>query len=136
MQYEPQCVVKSLQQSTFTHCVQSNTVRFSQKPPDNSKIRRKIKLSFVQQVLNTAKQRRHTRLLDLIGRLTRDKDGRVKNLSVKKFLIPYLPVYNAHLFSLKLASKIEMRIIHGILCLDPRAIKHNKDTERCDISGL
>ena len=36
--------------------------------------------------------------------------------------IPYLPVYNAHLFSLKLASKIEMRIIHGILCLDPRAI--------------
>ena len=24
VQYEPQCVVKSLQESTFTHCVQSN----------------------------------------------------------------------------------------------------------------
>ena len=29
--------------------------------------------------------------------------------------LPYLPVYNAHFFSPKIASKIRMRIIHGIL---------------------
>ena len=30
-------------------------------------------------------------------------------------LLPYLPVYNAHFFSPKIASKMRMRIIHGIL---------------------
>ena len=35
--------------------------------------------------------------------------------------VPYLPVYNAHLFFPKWTRKYEMRIIHGILCLE----KHN-----------
>ena len=30
--------------------------------------------------------------------------------------IPYLPLYNAHFFPAEKAQKIEMRIIHGILC--------------------
>ena len=30
--------------------------------------------------------------------------------------IPYSPVYNAHFFSAEKAPKIDMRIIHGILC--------------------
>ena len=32
------------------------------------------------------------------------------------FEVPYLPVYNVHFFSAEKAPKIEMRIIHGILC--------------------
>ena len=31
-------------------------------------------------------------------------------------VLPYLPVYNAHFFPAEKAPKIEMRIIHGILC--------------------
>ena len=30
--------------------------------------------------------------------------------------LPYLPLYNAHFFPAEKAPKIEMRIIHGILC--------------------
>ena len=30
--------------------------------------------------------------------------------------IPYLPIYNAHFFPAENAPKIEMRIIHRILC--------------------
>ena len=30
--------------------------------------------------------------------------------------VPYLPLYNAHFFPAEKAPKIEMRIIHGILC--------------------
>ena len=30
--------------------------------------------------------------------------------------IPYLPVYNAHFFRAVKGPKVEMRIIHGILC--------------------
>ena len=40
--------------------------------------------------------------------------------------VPYLPVYNAHLFF----PKFEMRIIHGILCLGPRDIRITKTHKR------
>ena len=35
---------------------------------------------------------------------------------VNRHRIPYLPLYNAHFFPAEKAPKIEMRIIHGILC--------------------
>ena len=35
---------------------------------------------------------------------------------INKLQIPYLPLYNAHFFHAEKAPKIEMRIIHGILC--------------------
>ena len=33
------------------------------------------------------------------------------------FGLPYLPVYNAHFFSIKTSIKIAVRIIHGFYCL-------------------
>ena len=35
---------------------------------------------------------------------------------MKHYTIPYLPVYNVHFFSAEKAPKIEIYIIHGILC--------------------
>jgi len=34
----------------------------------------------------------------------------------RKGNVSYLPVYNVHFFPTEKAQKIEMRIIHGILC--------------------
>ena len=31
--------------------------------------------------------------------------------------VPYLPVYDAHFFSIKISIKIAVRIIHGFNCL-------------------
>ena len=41
-----------------------------------------------------------------------DKSGFMFSLEC----IPYLPVYNAHFFRAVKGPKVEMRIIHGILC--------------------
>ena len=43
------------------------------------------------------------------------ENGSVRG-GVDKLQVPYLPVYNAHFFPAEKAPKIEMRIIHGILC--------------------
>ena len=63
-------------------------VRFSPQTFEQKKKQEKKKVIVdVQRILNTAKQRRLTRLLVLIRRHTQDKNRRVQNLPVKKFLI-------------------------------------------------
>ena len=40
----------------------------------------------------------------------------LKKGTLMLWTLPYLPAYNAHFFPAEKAPKIEMRIIHGILC--------------------
>ena len=46
--------------------------------------------------------------------------------------VPYLPVYNAHFFSLKSTFKFTMRIIHGFHCL----VKKTKEDKNFAVIGV
>ena len=67
---------RCFQQSTFTPRVQPSSVQ-SQTFEQKKKLEKKKVIVDAQRVLNTAKQRRLTRLLVLIRRHTRDKNHRV-----------------------------------------------------------
>ena len=42
--------------------------------------------------------------------------------------LPYLPVYNAHFFPVKLTSKFVVRIIHGSHCLATFSLTYHKQS--------
>ena len=48
------------------------------------------------------------------------------------YTVPYLPVYNAHFFSLKSTFKFTMRIIHGFHCL----VKKTKEDKNFAVIGV
>ena len=54
-------------------------------------------------------------LYGFVMRILEESKYKFLNVDATCMQLPYLPVYNAHFFSPKIASKMRMRIIHGIL---------------------